>query len=214
MFLKLLVFHLRIPLTPIKSHDIPYCPIKIRVRVIAVLRAPGTREFCLAAWGFGVALFLSTFLNKVDKKGRVSVPASFRSALVGQTFDGLIVTRSFVQPAIDGMTIGHMETLATSIDQLNPYGADYDTFANTIIADSQQLGVGEDGRIVLPEQLREHANIKDQAAFVGRGSTFQIWEPDAFQAVQEEARARALENRDALSLKPPGSRPADGDGGR
>lgn len=151
-----------------------------------------------------MALFLSTFLNKVDGKGRVSVPASFRNALVGQTFDGIVAFPSFVQPAIEGSGIDRMESLATGIDQFDPFTEEYDTFANTILADSHQLSFADDGRVVLPDALRQHANILDQAAFVGRGPTFQIWEPEAFAAAQEEARRRALENRGALRLKLPG----------
>ena len=148
-----------------------------------------------------MALFLSTFLNKVDRKGRVSVPASFRSALVGQTFDGIIAFPSFVQPAIEGSGVDRIESLAAGIDQFDPFSEEHDHFANAILADSQQIGFGDDGRIVLPEVLREHANITEHAAFVGRGATFQIWEPEAFAAVQAEARKRAREDRASLTLR-------------
>ncbi len=149
----------------------------------------------------GVALFLSTFVNKVDRKGRVSVPASFRNALVGQSFDGIVAFPSFVQPALEASGIDRIESLAAGIDQFDPFSEEYDAFANAILADSHQLAFGDDGRVVLPDGLREHANIADHAAFVGRGPTFQIWEPEAFRSVQEEARGRAREDRTALRLK-------------
>jgi len=155
-----------------------------------------------------VALFLSTFLNKVDRKGRVSVPASFRNALDGQSFDGIVAFPSFVQPALEASGIDRIEKIAAGIDQFDPFSDEYDAFANAILADSHQLSFGDDGRIVLPELLREHANITDQAAFVGRGPTFQIWEPEAFRDVQEDARKRAREDRASLSLKN-----RDGEGG-
>lgn len=148
-----------------------------------------------------MALFLSTFLNKVDRKGRVSVPASFRNALIDQTFDGIVAFPSFVQPAIEGSGIDRIESLAAGIDQFDPFSEEHDVFANAILADSHQISFGDDGRIVLPELLREHAGIDDQAAFVGRGATFQIWQPDAFRAVQEEARKRARDERASLSLR-------------
>lgn len=148
-----------------------------------------------------MALFLSTFLNKVDRKGRVSVPASFRNALSGQSFDGIVAFPSFVQPAIEASGVDRIESIAAGIDQFDPFTEEYDVFANAILADSHQIGFGDDGRIVLPEALREHANITDQAAFVGRGPTFQIWHPEAFRSVQEEARKRARDERASLSLR-------------
>ena len=154
-------------------------------------------------WGLGVALFLSTFVNKVDKKGRVSVPASFRAALTGQSFDGIVAFPSFVQSAIEASGIDRMESLAAGIDQFDPFSDEHDNFANAILADSHQLAFGDDGRLVLPEVLRDYASISDQAAFVGRGPTFQVWEPGAFRIVQEEARAKAREQRNALRLKKP-----------
>ena len=49
-----------------------------------------------------MALFLSTFVNKIDRKGRISVPASFRVAVAGQSFHGVILYRSHKHPAIEG----------------------------------------------------------------------------------------------------------------
>ena len=155
-----------------------------------------------------MALFLSTFVNKVDKKGRVSVPASFRAALSDQTFDGIVAFPSFVHPAIEASGIDRLESLSEGIDQFDPFSDEHDDFANAILADSHQLAFGDDGRIVLPEALRDGASITDQAAFVGRGATFQIWEPGAFRIVQEAARNRARENRTSLRLKRP--EPEDG----
>src|SRR5258708_29192718 len=59
--------------------------------------------------GTGMALFLSTHVNKVDKKGRVSVPAQFRSAVVGQSFPGIVAFRSFILAVIGAAGIERME---------------------------------------------------------------------------------------------------------
>ena len=153
-------------------------------------------------WGLGVALFLSTFVNKVDKKGRVSVPASFRAALTGQSFDGIVAFPSFVQSAIEASGIDRMESLAAGIDQFDPFSDEHDNFANAILADSHQLAFGDDGRLVLPEVLRDYASISDQAAFVGRGPTFQIWEPGGYQANRAMAFERARARGATLRLRP------------
>jgi MraZ protein len=154
-----------------------------------------------------MALFLSTFVNKVDRKGRVSVPAPFRAAIQGQSFKGIIAFRSYREAAIEACAMDRMERLSDSIDALEQFSEEQDDFASTIFADSHQLPIDGDGRIILPAQLTEHAGITDAAAFVGRGATFQIWEPAAFERHQGEARARAGRRGATLRLAP-----RDGDG--
>src|SRR6201997_5528154 len=68
-----------------------------------------------------VALFLSTFVNKVDRKGRVSVPASFRAALAGQSFAGIVAYRSFKNSAIEGSGMDRLEEMSTRLDALDEF---------------------------------------------------------------------------------------------
>ncbi len=137
-----------------------------------------------------MALFLSTFVNKVDRKGRVSVPATFRTALAGQNVNGIIAFRSFKLPALEASGIDRMEELSGRIDALPEFSEDRDALSS-ILADAQPLAFDGEGRIVLPEQLCQHATITEAAAFVGLGRTFQIWEPQRFDQHQQEMRERA-----------------------
>jgi MraZ protein len=146
-----------------------------------------------------LALFLSTFVNKVDRKGRVSVPASFRLALTGQNFNGIIAFRSFKLPALEASGVDRMEELSARIDQLAEFSEDRDALSS-ILADAEQLPFDGEGRIVLPEGLCQHAGITEAAAFVGRGRTFQVWEPQRFQTHQQEMRERA--RRQGTTLPP------------
>ena len=155
-----------------------------------------------------MALFLSTHVNKVDRKGRISVPAPYRLELSGLRFAGIIAFPSFREhyDAIEGCGIDRMEALSAGVDTLNPFSDENDAFANAIFGSSFQLGFDGEGRVVLPDALRMHAGINDSAAFVGRGPTFQIWEPGALAEYQDAARRRVQENRANLRLpRPPGS---------
>jgi MraZ protein len=151
------------------------------------------------------ALFLSTTVNKVDKKGRVSVPASFRAALVAQGFNGVVLFRSIHHPSIEGWGLAQMEKLSGGIEQFNPFSDERDNFAFSFLSDSVQLPCDPEGRIVIPDKLLAHAKIGETAAFVGRGTSFQIWEPATFDALQEKARQRAAQNRQGLKLPGGGS---------
>lgn len=147
-----------------------------------------------------MTLFLSTYVNKLDKKGRVSVPASFRLALSGQAFPGIVAFRSYKLPTIEGMGMDRMQRLSESVDQLDLFSDAQDDLAATIFADSHMLSFDGDGRIILSQILLNHAHIQDMVAFVGRGATFQIWNPEAFQAHQQEARKRVHNKQVPLKL--------------
>ncbi len=149
-----------------------------------------------------MAVFIGTFENKVDRKGRVSVPVQFRQMLAGQSFQGIVAFRSYRAAAIEACGIDFMERLNDSIAAIDLFSEAHDDLAATIFADSQQLPFDGDGRIILPPRLAEHASIAERAAFVGMGSIFQIWEPGALEAHKEDARARARSQGLTLPLRP------------
>lgn len=148
-----------------------------------------------------MALFLSTYSNKVDKKGRVSVPAPFRTVLVHQHFNGIVAYASFVNPCVEACGMDRIEQLSASIDTLDPYSEERDAFATTILGGSTQLAFDGEGRVLLPEELMAEAGIKTQVVFVGKGATFEIWNPDRFDEYASKAREIAKEQRAALRLK-------------
>lgn len=151
-----------------------------------------------------MAVFLSTFVNKVDKKGRVSVPASFRAILSQTGFQGAVVYRSFTADGVlDGCGMDFMEDLSRSAEQFDAFSAEQDEITSLIFAEARQLSWDPEGRIMLPEDLLAHANITDACAFVGKGRTFQIWQPEAFTAAQGALRQRALRERPTLPLRRP-----------
>lgn len=159
-----------------------------------------------------MAIFLSTFINKVDGKGRVSLPATFRSALSPSTtmelltpdfFQGFVAFRSYKYPALECYSYSRMEALSQSVDKLDLFSQESDDFSAAIFADAVQIPFDNDGRIILPKKLSEFSGIKDSAAFVGRGATFQIWAPEAFEKVQQQARDRIQKGQSTLSMSGP-----------
>jgi MraZ protein len=142
------------------------------------------------ALGEEVELFLSTFVNKVDRKGRVSVPATFRAAVADQSFPGIVVFPSFKYEALDASGIKRMEEMTARQNILDEFSDEHENIG-MLFAMSQALPFDTEGRIVLPENLAQHAHITDSAAFVGLGKSFQIWEPDRFADHQASLRERA-----------------------
>lgn len=149
-----------------------------------------------------MGLFLSTFVNKVDKKGRVSVPATFRAALNAQSFQGIIAYRSFTAACIEGCGMDFMERLSESTQDLAAFSPEQEDITALIFADARQLSWDGEGRIVLPEDLIAYADLTENASFVGKGQTFQIWNPAAYADLDAEIRARALKTRPTVKMKP------------
>ncbi len=116
-----------------------------------------------------MALFLSTFINKIDNKGRVSVPAQFRLSLANQDFSGIVVYESFINDCIEGCDISRIKKLSDSIDNLDPFSEERDAFATTILGSAMQLAMDSDGRVIIPENLLKKTAIKDKALFVLSG---------------------------------------------
>ena len=143
-------------------------------------------------------MFLSTFENKLDKKWRVSVPASFRSYLSNMGYNGIVCYPSFNNPSIEGCPQNRIEKLSQSIDLLNPFEEKRDIFATSVLAESVNLQFDSEGRISIPDKLLNHAKIKQAMLFVGQGTTFQIWEPKLFEKFKNMARKKANLNRASL----------------
>ena len=136
-------------------------------------------------------MFLSTYENKLDKKGRVSVPASYRSYLSSLGYNGVICYPSFNNQSIEACSQDRIEKLSNTIDSLNPFEEKRDFFATSILSESINLQFDSEGRISLSSKLLKHAKIKNNMLFVGQGKTFQIWEPSIFEKFKAQARKKS-----------------------
>lgn len=148
-----------------------------------------------------MAIFLGTFENKIDRKGRVSVPARFRAHLAEQSFQGIVAYPSHKHAAIEGVGYDRMEKLAASLDQFDQFSDEQDELATSLFADACELPFDGDGRIMLPPSLIEHASLKEKALFVGAGPMFRIWSPETFAQFREQARASAKTKNRTLPIR-------------
>ena len=143
-------------------------------------------------------MFLSSYENRLDKKGRVSVPASFRSYLSNLGYNSVICYPSFNNQSIEAWPQDRVEKISNTIDSLNPFDEKRDFFATSILSESSNLQFDSEGRISLLPKLLKHAKIKNSILFVGQGKTFQIWEPLIFEKFKANARKKANINRSSL----------------
>ena len=143
-------------------------------------------------------MFLSSYENKLDKKGRVSVPASYRSYLSNLGYNGVICYPSFNNQSIEVWPQDRIEKISNAIDSLNPFEEKRDYFATSVLSESESHQFDTEGRVSISEKLLDHAKIKNNVLFVGLGRTFQIWEPTHFEKFKLLARKKAFQNRSNL----------------
>jgi MraZ protein len=143
-------------------------------------------------------IFLSKYINKIDKKGRVSIPAGYRNALAQEKFSGVVVYPSFKNNCIECCSMSHLEELSKIIQNLDPYSDERDAFETIVLGEAIQLQFDSEGRVVLPSNLMEQVGITTQGCFVGKGVVFEIWNPDEFDSYRKGAKEIAQNNRSIL----------------
>lgn len=157
--------------------------------------------------------FRGRFTNKIDAKGRVSVPAKFRAIVIAQGLNGIICSPSFKGAYLEAGGPAYGAMLDEAINRLGMFSDEHDNLAAALYGESHDISFDGDGRIVLPEELRAHAKIGDEATFVGFGARFLIWEPKAYEAYRANALGDAKSLGDLLQPNNPiaRTRPAGGE---
>ena len=128
------------------------------------------------------------------------MPSQFRASLVNEIFSGMVVYESFVNECIEGCDIERIKKISESIDNLDPFSEERDAFAAAVLGGSSQLTIDGDGRVIFPENLLKKAKITNEMVFVGKGSTFEIWEPKRFEEYMAKAKKDAKEKRNLLKV--------------
>ena len=144
---------------------------------------------------------MDTINNKVDGKGRVSLPSDYR-AIVKELSSEIVCYRSLSLPCIEGCLEETLDKLASDIETSTDFFSEtQDNLTNLIFGDAKRFAFDSTGRITLTEKLLKHAQITTEAVFVGKGRKFQIWNPENWEKEEAKIRAEALKNRPSLRTK-------------
>ena len=139
-------------------------------------------------------IFLSKYINNLDKKQRISVPPSYRNILSANGCNGLIMYPSIKNPALEVCSQTQLEGFYNSILALDPYSDEKDAFESILLGESVILNFDSEGRVVLPQHFMEFASITDKACFIGKGSVIEIWNPENLDKHLHKARQIAKNN--------------------
>jgi MraZ protein len=153
--------------------------------------------FARPVWRQGMDRFVSHAVLRLDSKGRVSIPASYRAVLTRDGFEGLYCYPALDRPAIDAGGNALMAEIESLIAQHPPYSETRERLALALYGTSETLKLDGEGRVILSDHFKDYAGISDSAAFVGLGHKFQIWEPERFRKELAEGteEVRALKRQ-------------------
>lgn len=129
-------------------------------------------------WGGRVALFLSNAVNRVDRKGRMSVPSGFRSTVQDAGFERIALYPAIGVPCLEGADPSHFELIARRIYEKGPaLSPKMAGLARRVLGQVVELSWDSEGRVVLPQHLKDYCGITTEAKVIGMGPIFQIWDP-------------------------------------
>ena len=151
--------------------------------------------------------FVSNYTNRLDAKGRVSIPAPFRAVLAKDGFEGLFVHPSMEADALDCGGNGLLSDIDFLLDGYSPYAEERDTLATALLGLSEKLKVDPEGRVQLSESCKARAGITSEVVFVGLGHKFRIWEPERFRAHLEKATLQLRDTVKSLGTRGAGGQP-------
>jgi MraZ protein len=130
-------------------------------------------------------MFLGTYQHTIDSKGRLFIPARFRSQ-VNQRF---IVTRG-LERCLFAFPEDEWERQQGQIKDQSLMKKEVRAFNRLFFAGAAEVICDKQGRINLPGTLIEYANLEGEAKIIGVSNRFEIWSVDSWKEYEEESTRR------------------------
>lgn len=143
------------------------------------------------------ASFLGSHTNRIDAKGRVAAPAEFRKALDLKSFNGFFCVPSLLGDHLDCGGPDFIEDLKATISTFPKFDPRRRALEVSLLGQARPIMFDQDGRFILPKEMRDFAKVGDEAHFVGHGETFEIRRVEGVTEELADARTQA---REALEL--------------
>ncbi|MDD9332060.1 MAG: hypothetical protein PV340_05685 [Wolbachia sp.] len=147
-------------------------------------------------------LFLSTYVNKIDAKGRVSIPAAFRTILEEEQENvKIIIRKSFLDNCIEVSSLSYMEKLSQGIDNPeNVIPQVYYAFLTFFLFNSAQLTINDEVMVLMPKKLLDEVGITSKAIFVGKDRIFETLSVDGFYSYTSKVKEIVKQEKSSISF--------------
>lgn len=155
-------------------------------------------------------MYSGNWTQRIDSKGRVAMPASFRAGPGDST--RFYAFPSFLREgAIECRSREQMDVLRKRIDAFDPFATDESAEAAESIGMASVVSPDAGGRFVLPDDLREHVGEPDanEVTFVGCNDIFFIYAPERYRHARREALQKGIRKRQERRERGQAARQAD-----
>ena len=131
-------------------------------------------------------MFIGEYSHNLDDKGRLAIPAKFRAALK----KGAVVTRG-LDSCLFLYTKAEWQKLAQKLAALPFSQANSRAFARLMLAGAMDVEVDKQGRVILPEYLRQFAGLKKSTVIAGLYSRLEIWDETKWATYKGQTEAES-----------------------
>ncbi len=139
-------------------------------------------------------MFIGEFKHNLDSKGRIAMPVKFRNKLTG----GAIITRG-LDRCLFVFGNKDWEVLAQKLIALPLSQANSRAFSRLMLAGAMDVDIDKQGRILIPDYLREYAGLKKEAVFTGLYNRIEIWDSENWKQYKTKTESQSDEIAEKLS---------------
>ena len=133
-------------------------------------------------------MFRGRFVHTIDTKGRISIPSGFRAELERRSDRPPILTNAFqclhLYPYEDWIEV-ERKIVENSTEDL-----DMQAYQRMMISGASECPIDKQGRMLIPQILREHAGLEKEVAIAGTGLRIELWDKSRFDADMLRTQAR------------------------
>lgn len=145
--------------------------------------------------------FIGMYQQTLDIKGRTSVPASIRDDLKKAAIERLVVTNDQVsdRDCLQVLPEPVWDKLNRKLDRLPEMDPNVEAFRDHVISPAQMVTMDGQGRILIPQTLRDEVQLGKKVVVVAAGDKFRIWDADVWAQVRKTAKEKFAESKKALA---------------
>jgi transcriptional regulator MraZ len=133
-------------------------------------------------------VFLGEYTHTLDEKGRLTLPARWRDELG----DEVVITRG-LDPCLFVFPMSKFELIAREYDQLGLGQSDARSLSRFLFAKATSDALDKQGRIIIPQSLREFAGINGEAVIAGANNRIEIWNAQRYRDLNAELESNIAE---------------------
>jgi MraZ protein len=135
-----------------------------------------------------MATFIGDYSCKIDSKGRLIFPASFKKQMHPVSAEHFVVRRDIFEQCLVLYTADDWDEQMKKIrSRINPYNREHTQFMRNFFKGTAELLIDSSNRLLIPKKLIEIAGIKKEVIFAGQDGRIEIWAKERYDKIDMPA---------------------------